>query len=138
MKKTINILLIVTMCTFVIFAHYNEKSVLANKINNSYNAFGIGKTVNAAKNVYLDYEKISNSPTIFDYNWLNGKLNFGVLSIEDFNQYSTSISSSGSSAQEMVSSYKGSLIFKINLERKLEDVFNYSFYNKLVFAMNHC
>ena len=40
-----------------------------------FSSFGIGKSVNVAKDKYLDYDKIGSSRYIFDSTWLNEWLN---------------------------------------------------------------
>ena len=78
MKKT----LIITM-SFVLFILFiaNSFKIDVNALSetSNYNTLGLGRTVNIAKDSYLENDKLNNAANIFDLDWFNSRLNSNEL-----------------------------------------------------------
>lgn len=130
MKKILCCLTFLFVLLTTILSTGGEVSVNASSSSSGYNLFGLGKSVNVAKDTYLDYEDINSSECIFDSNWLNSQLEAKDMTVSETNQYSTCDVSTGISVIEMISNMNAKLKFKNSIDVPIYEIFNLSLENR--------
>lgn len=124
MKKT----LIITM-SFVLFILFiaNSFKIDVNALSetSNYNTLGLGRTVNIAKDSYLENDKLNNAANIFDLDWFNSRLNSNEL-IGNPSQYSFSEIITAESVDELYLNLGWSSKFNVSINGVKYDPFKIS------------
>ncbi len=123
MKKSLCVLIFSLIVLFSIGGKFDEINVHATSMEENYNVFGLGKTVNIAKDRYLNYDDINSSKVIFDTEWLNQRLESSDL-IDNTNQSSNSTIVSGTSIENITLDLGLNTKFETKIDGKAYDVLN--------------
>lgn len=133
MKKILFCLMLSLITLFYINSNINNTKAQSTSTTKNYNFFGLGKTVNIAKDKYLDYIDISSSKSIFDANWLNQRLESSSI-VKSPSQFSDSTTISGTSIQNITMDFGLSTKFQTNIDGTYYDVLNTTLKNEFGMA----
>ncbi len=123
MKKFLFTLMFSLIMVFSVFGTLDNVDVNAASMTENYNMYGLGKTVNIAKDGYLNNDSINAAKSIFDQEWLEQRLQSSDV-IEETNQSSYTSSFSCTTIEDFKLNLGLTSKYKTSIGGKIFDAFN--------------